>query len=117
LDLGRTQRLVTPAQRRALNLRDRGCIHPGCTRPTRWTQAHHITERTKDQGPSDLSNMCLLCTEHHRLIHHSDWEIRMATDGHPNASHPPSSTRTEDPDATTPTTPSEPPPEAEYLRG
>ncbi|MGH3739036.1 MAG: DUF222 domain-containing protein [Micromonosporaceae bacterium] len=88
LDLGRTQRLVTPAQRRALNLRDRGCIHPGCTRPTRWTQAHHITEWTKAQGPSDLSNMCLLCAEHHRLIHHSDWEIRMATDGHPECLPP-----------------------------
>ncbi len=88
LDLGRAQRLVTAAQRRALNLRDRGCIFDGCTRPPRLTQAHHIAEWTEDDGPTDLDNLCLLCAYHHRLIHHSDWEIRMADDGHPECIPP-----------------------------
>jgi len=42
LDLGRETRLATTPQRRALGLRDRGCVFPGCTRPSNWCQAHHI---------------------------------------------------------------------------
>jgi hypothetical protein len=42
LDLGRTRRLFTGATRRALALRDGGCAFPGCDRPHRWTDAHHI---------------------------------------------------------------------------
>ena len=33
LDVGRTQRLVTPAIRAALELRDGGCVFPGCDKP------------------------------------------------------------------------------------
>jgi len=44
LDLGRETRLATTAQRRALALRDRGCVFPGCTRPSNWCQAHHIVD-------------------------------------------------------------------------
>lgn len=88
LDLGRSERLVTRAQRRALNLRDKGCVFPGCTRSTRWTQAHHIRHWI-DGGPSDLQNLCLLCTEHHRLIHHSEWDIRMSSDGRAECIPPP----------------------------
>jgi len=33
LDLGRARRTASPAQRRALRLRDRGCVGPGCDRP------------------------------------------------------------------------------------
>lgn len=72
LDLGRTQRLVTPAQRRALVLRDKGCIR--CRRPPQWCQAHHIRHWI-DGGPTNLDNLCLLCTQCHRLIHHSQWTI------------------------------------------
>ncbi|MFD6071810.1 HNH endonuclease, partial [Amycolatopsis lurida] len=34
-------------------------------------------------GPTDLRNLVLLCGFHHRLIHHGDWEVRMAADGLP----------------------------------
>lgn len=88
LDLGRAVRTATPAQRRALALRDGGCIYDGCTRPVRWTQVHHIRHWTADEGPSDLDNLCLLCAYHHRLIHNSEWEIRMADDGHPECIPP-----------------------------
>ena len=82
LNLGRSQRLVSPQQRRALIARDHGCAFPGCGRPPAWTQAHHIRHWI-DGGPTDLANLVLLCTVHHRVIHHNGWDIVMGTDGHP----------------------------------
>ena len=41
LDVGRTQRLVTPGIRAALELRDGGCIFPGCDKPPHACHAHH----------------------------------------------------------------------------
>jgi hypothetical protein len=76
LDVGRQSRLVTGPLRRALVLRDRGCAFPGCDRPPRWTDAHHIVHWS-DGGPTDLPNMVLLCGYHHRLVHHSDWQVRI----------------------------------------
>lgn len=60
LDVGRAERLFTPAQRRALAVRDRGCRFPGCTRPARHTEAHHLVPWL-DGGPTDLANDMLLC--------------------------------------------------------
>ena len=39
---GRKHRVVSPALRRALNLRDQHCTHPGCDIPARYCDAHHI---------------------------------------------------------------------------
>lgn len=88
LDLGRATRTATAAQRRALALRDRGCSHPGCDRPARWCHVHHIVEWHAGNGPSDLNNMVLLCSAHHRLMHHSEWQIRIAADGLPESIPP-----------------------------
>jgi hypothetical protein len=52
---GRTQRLASPGQRRALAARDGGCCFPGCTRPAAWTEAHHIIAWL-DGGLTDLDN-------------------------------------------------------------
>jgi uncharacterized protein DUF222/HNH endonuclease len=76
LDLGRKRRLVTARQRTALVARDQGCAFPTCTAPARWTEAHHIVSWL-DGGGTDLANLVLLCRRHHRLIHHSGWEIRV----------------------------------------
>lgn len=88
LDLGHETRTASKAQRRALLLRDRGCIFPSCTRPANWTQAHHGKEWAADDGPTDLDNLVLLCTTYHRLIHASEWSIRMADDGKPDCIPP-----------------------------
>jgi hypothetical protein len=63
LDLGRRERLFTPAQRRALILRDGGCAFPSCDRPPAWK--------------SDLHNGVLLCGFHHREIHKGHWIVRI----------------------------------------
>lgn len=75
LDLGRTQRTVSAAQWRALRTRDRHCRFPGCSRPWRWTDAHHIEAWTAQEGPTDLSNLCLLCRFHHTLVHEGRWTL------------------------------------------
>jgi len=82
LDLGRERRLFSGPVRRALVLRDGGCRFPGCDRPSKWCDAHHVTH-WDDDGPTCLANGCLVCGYHHRLIHEGDWEVRMGADGLP----------------------------------
>src|SRR3954468_109883 len=72
LDLGRTVRLVTPKLFLALCLRDRGCTFPGCSRPPSWCDAHHGLHWC-DGGPTDLTNMALLCPRHHTIVHHKGY--------------------------------------------
>jgi hypothetical protein len=76
LDIGRTTRTVPRAIRRAMVLRDAGCTFPGCARNAKWCHAHHVTHWI-DGGPTSLDNLALLCGHHHRLLHHSDWEVVM----------------------------------------
>uniref|UniRef100_UPI0038CDABAE HNH endonuclease signature motif containing protein n=1 Tax=Speluncibacter jeojiensis TaxID=2710754 RepID=UPI0038CDABAE len=59
-----------------------GAALPGCGRPAAWTDAHHIVHWANG-GPTDLANMVLLCRYHHRLIHHSEWDVIMGPDGYP----------------------------------
>ncbi|ANS31502.1 HNH endonuclease family protein [Rhodococcus opacus] len=82
LDLGISTRTVTKRQRKALVARDRGCAFPGCGAPPSWCEGHHIIHWSAG-GPSDMGNLVLLCGFHHRLLHHSDWEIEMGADRHP----------------------------------
>jgi uncharacterized protein DUF222/HNH endonuclease len=82
LDLGRRHRLITTPLRHALYLRDRGCAFPGCHRPPRHCQGHHI-RHWADGGPTELGNLVLLCAHHHRLLHRSGWQVHIATDGLP----------------------------------
>ncbi|HXT43181.1 MAG TPA: DUF222 domain-containing protein [Pseudonocardiaceae bacterium] len=86
LDVGRASRTVPTAIRRAVILRDGGCVFPGCSVPARWCDIHHVIHWA-DGGPSSVGNCVTLCGRHHRLIHHSDWHIDM-TDGIPRF-HPP----------------------------
>ncbi|MDS0134869.1 MULTISPECIES: DUF222 domain-containing protein [unclassified Amycolatopsis] len=82
LNLGRLRRLISAGLRRALFLRDRGCAFPGCHRPPRHCQGHHI-RHWADGGPTNLNNLVLMCAHHHRLLHRSGWEVRIAPDGLP----------------------------------
>lgn len=82
LNLGRTRRTVTAKQKRALSVRDHGCAFPHCGKPAAWTDAHHIIHWI-DGGLTDMVNLVLVCRHHHRLLHHSDWTVVIAADGHP----------------------------------
>nr|EMP09874.1 hypothetical protein ISGA_3645 [Gordonia sp. NB41Y] len=80
LDMGRSKRLFTACQRRALFERDRCCIK--CGAPASRTQAHHIAHWS-DGGATDLANGCLLCASCHADVHHNGWDVYMGPDAHP----------------------------------
>ena len=79
LSIGRRSRLVPPAIRRALRLRDDGCRFPGCTRK-QFVDAHHI-EHWSEGGETSLDNLVQLCRHHHRLVHEGGFSCERATSG------------------------------------
>jgi hypothetical protein len=82
LALGRARRLVSRAQRRALMIRDAGiCQFPGCHQ-TRHLEAHHILAWA-DGGPTDLSNLILICRFHHTAVHEGRMKIMPAAEPSP----------------------------------
>lgn len=72
LDLGRSARLFSRSQQRALVIRDRTCRSEGCHIPGTWSEAHHWLPWSEG-GATDLANAVLLCSHHHHLVHHPDW--------------------------------------------
>jgi HNH endonuclease len=67
LDVGRKTRVIPTAIRRALIARDESCRFPSCTNRL-YTDAHHIVHWV-DGGATSLSNIALLCSTHHTLVH------------------------------------------------
>ena len=88
LDMGRSVRNATPAQRRALVVRDRHCIFPSCRRPPKWCDVHHIDGWVADLGETNIDNLVLLCRRHHTLVHNSRWAIKRTADGSFEFIHP-----------------------------
>jgi hypothetical protein len=86
LDVGRAVDTVTPAQWKALVVRDRHCQHPGCHRPPRDCQAHHLWHWAHG-GPTDLDNLRLYCWHHHRERHRHDAQIRAYAHVRPAEGH------------------------------
>jgi len=76
LDVGRSRRMFTPAQRLAVVARDRQCAWNGCSTPARYGQVHHVRWWHRDGGPSDLENAVLLCGFHHHEVHRLDLDVR-----------------------------------------
>ncbi|MEJ7585475.1 MAG: HNH endonuclease signature motif containing protein, partial [Acidimicrobiales bacterium] len=68
LDLGRATRVPNAAQRRAIRARDQGCAVPGCPTPPDWCDVHHIRFWTKHHGPTDLTNLVMVCNTHHTMV-------------------------------------------------
>jgi hypothetical protein len=87
LEVGRTSRVIQPAQRSALAVRDGGCVFPDCTRPMSWCEAHHLRHWLHG-GPTDLANLALLCRAHHRAVHEGGWRLQRGPDGRLTATPP-----------------------------
>ena len=79
LDLGRTARLYSKAQRIALGLRDGGCTAKGCETSASGCHAHHDDPWSR-LGLTDLTNGRLLCPRHHRLAHDSRYAMTVHAD-------------------------------------
>lgn len=71
-----SDRIFTPYQRRAIVLRDKECLIPGCHVPASWCEIHHVIEYARG-GPTSTDNGVPLCWWHHRSLEFSGWEIRM----------------------------------------
>jgi hypothetical protein len=83
---GKTKRLFTAAQNRALAARDGGCVWPSCDRPPSFCETHHANEWVSDEHPpgrTDIDNGVLLCHFHHSHLHKSPWKLTMQ-DGVPH---------------------------------
>jgi hypothetical protein len=93
LEVGRATRVVAPAQRTALTVRDGGCRFLSCDRPVAWCDAHHLRHWLHG-GPTDLGNLALLCRGHHHAVHEGGWRRHRhpdatltATPPHPTTTH------------------------------
>lgn len=76
MNVGRRSRTFTAGIRRLLVVRDGGCAFPGCNRPPKHCDAHHI-KFWSHGGETSVENAVLLCRHHHTLIHQSGWEVKL----------------------------------------
>ena len=76
LDLGHRTRVVSPALRRAVILRDRTCTDDGCDVPAHQCDIHHEVP-WQHHGPTTLENLKAKCRVHHTALHRrAEAEIR-----------------------------------------
>ena len=74
IDVGRSRRTISPATRKALNARDKGCRWPGCDRPATYAAGHHLAHWIRG-GTTDMPNLVLLCYRHHWMVHEGGWQL------------------------------------------
>jgi hypothetical protein len=78
LDLGRRARLFSAAQKRAILLRDRGCVV--CGAPPEWCDAHHLVP-WEAGGATDIDNGVALCRGDHTRVHEGGWSLTRTAEG------------------------------------
>ena len=81
LDLGRTKRLFTATQRKALAISQPTCRADGCQMPSTWCEAHHAGDPWCRGGRTDLKDGMLLCSWHHHRIHDDRYLVKNTPDG------------------------------------
>jgi hypothetical protein len=74
LDVGRSRRLATWQQRRALRSVHRTCAHPNCDRPFDQCRIHHV-DWWERGGATDLQNLLPVCHHHHHALHEGGWTV------------------------------------------
>ncbi|GAA2471239.1 hypothetical protein GCM10009858_05750 [Terrabacter carboxydivorans] len=80
LDVGRSERLHTRAQRLAITVRDRECTWAGCTVPASWCDVHHTIHWSRG-GHTSVDTGALLCRKHHTEVHDRDLEATVSDRG------------------------------------
>jgi hypothetical protein len=76
IDVGRSKRLATIHQRRALEAIHPTCAIPDCEVIFDHCNVHHI-EYWENGGPTDLNNMVPLCSRHHHAAHEGGWKLKL----------------------------------------
>jgi Domain of unknown function (DUF222)/HNH endonuclease len=76
LDVGRSRRLATAGQDRAVRQRDHHCRWETCDRPAHLCHLHHRIPWWAG-GHTDFDNLLLLCEHHHRLVHEGKQPLRL----------------------------------------
>ena len=79
LELGRSVRDPSEAQRRALSAIWATCAHPTCDRPFAWCELHHVHHWERG-GRTDVGWLLPLCSTHHHLHHKGVFEIERRPD-------------------------------------
>jgi hypothetical protein len=79
LDVGRTRRLATREQRRALATMYATCAMPACDVRFERCRIHHL-DPWLPTGPTDLDNLIPVCGRHHHQIHDGGWTLTMTPD-------------------------------------
>lgn len=89
LDLGRSARLFSRAQRRALFARFGGCARPGCDRPPHECDVHHAKEWVRDRGETNVNDGVPLCRTGgcHDNVHRGTWNVTTDEAGTPTFTH------------------------------
>jgi len=76
IDVGRSKRLATVHQRRALEAIHPTCAIPDCEVIFDHCNVHHI-EYWENGGATDLNNMVPLCSKHHHAAHEGGWTLKL----------------------------------------
>ena len=61
--------------RAALEFRDESCVVPGCAVRS-GLENHHYLVDFRENGPTELANLCRVCAKHHDLCSYGKWKIR-----------------------------------------
>ncbi len=75
LDVGRDTPRWPRGIRRAVTIRDQGCVFPGCDRPPGHCDIHHCRP-WEHGGETKIDNGALLCRSHHTFLHKEKWTIQ-----------------------------------------
>ena len=76
IDVGRSKRLATVHQRRALEAIHPTCAIPDCEVIFDHCNVHHI-DYWENGGSTDLNNMVPLCSRHHHAAHEGGWKLQL----------------------------------------
>jgi hypothetical protein len=79
--IGRQTRVPSAWMARQVRYRDQECRFPGCG-SRRFTEAHHVVWWSRG-GRTELANLLLICSFHHKLVHEYGWVVKRAPDGDP----------------------------------